>query len=172
MDASIFAAPDGPTPLIFGAKKKTELKSIGMIESQRQIGDRVSLERRFYLSSLSSDAKIFAKAVRRHWQIENGIHHVLDVTIREDEQKNLTFPVPILVIASSIETFIEEVLDDLGSSYIKKTERRNLFDPKLNKLINEVIMPLLINDEDKQDFENGWKQRSAVSGTLFRKKNW
>jgi len=129
-----------------------------MIESQRQIGDRVSLERRFYLSSLSSDAKIFAKAVRRHWQIENGIHHVLDVTIREDEQKNLTFPVPILVIASSIETFIEEVLDDLGSSYIKKTERRNLFDPKLNKLINEVIMPLLINDEDKQDFENGWKQ--------------
>lgn len=63
------------------------LKTIGMVESERQIGDRVSVDRRFYLSSLPSDAKQFAKAVRGHWQIENGLHHVLDVTFREDEQR-------------------------------------------------------------------------------------
>lgn len=63
------------------------LKTIGMVESERQIGDRVSVERRFYLSSLPSDAKQFANAVRQHWQIENGLHHVLDVTFREDEQR-------------------------------------------------------------------------------------
>nr|WP_239984994.1 ISAs1 family transposase [Sporolactobacillus pectinivorans] len=63
------------------------LKSVGVVESERQTGDQVSVERRFYLSSLSSDAKTFAKAVRQHWQIENGLHHVLDVTFREDEQR-------------------------------------------------------------------------------------
>lgn len=64
-----------------------DLKTIGMVESERQIGNRVSVERRFYLSSLESDAKTFAKTVRQHWQIENGLHHVLDVTFREDEQR-------------------------------------------------------------------------------------
>lgn len=63
------------------------LKTIGMVESERQIGDQVSVERRFYLSSLPSDAKTFAKAVRQHGQIENGLHHVLDMTFREDEQR-------------------------------------------------------------------------------------
>lgn len=63
------------------------LKSIGMVESERQIDDQLSVERRFYLSSLPSDAETFAKAVRGHWQIENGLHHVLDVTFREDQQR-------------------------------------------------------------------------------------
>jgi len=64
-----------------------DFKSIGMIESERQIGDQVSMEHQFYLSSLPSDAKTLAKAVRQHWGNENGLHHVLDVTFREDEQR-------------------------------------------------------------------------------------
>lgn len=63
------------------------LKTIGMVESERQIGNETSTERRFFISSLDSNAKVFAKAVRNHWGIENGLHWALDIAFREDESR-------------------------------------------------------------------------------------
>jgi predicted transposase YbfD/YdcC len=60
------------------------IKSIGVIESRRDVGEKVSVERRYYISSLPADAKLFALAVRAHWGIENSLHYVLDVAFRED----------------------------------------------------------------------------------------
>ena len=42
------------------------LKSIGMIESTREIGDESSNERRYYLLSLNCDARCFGSSVRKH----------------------------------------------------------------------------------------------------------
>lgn len=70
------------------------LASIILIESERRTGENfatVSNERRFYISSLSGvtkkDARRLARAVRNHWGIENGLHWVLDIAFREDDNR-------------------------------------------------------------------------------------
>jgi predicted transposase YbfD/YdcC len=62
-----------------------DLHTIGMVESERHIGDQISMERRYYISSSSSNAEQFASSVRAHWGVENGLHWCLDVGFREDD---------------------------------------------------------------------------------------
>lgn len=60
------------------------LRSFGMVESQRRIGKQITVERRYYISSLENDAYRFAQAVPAHWSSENSLHWVLDMAFDED----------------------------------------------------------------------------------------
>jgi predicted transposase YbfD/YdcC len=63
------------------------LHSIGMVEAVRTLAGETTVEQRLYLTSLKPDAQEFARAVRNHWGIENGLHWTLDVTFREDQSR-------------------------------------------------------------------------------------
>lgn len=60
------------------------LRAIAVVEAEVERNGSPSLERRYYLSSLPLDAKLFAHAVRCHWHVENRLHWVLDVVFHED----------------------------------------------------------------------------------------
>ncbi|ACB54554.1 putative transposase, IS4 [Crocosphaera subtropica ATCC 51142] len=61
------------------------LRSIGVVESVRRIGDKITIATRYYLNSFISNAEKLAMAVRSHWSIENNLHWVLNVAFNEDD---------------------------------------------------------------------------------------
>jgi predicted transposase YbfD/YdcC len=70
------------------------LRSVLRLDSARTVGDRTSHETRFFLSSLPPDAAHLARVVRSHWAIENSLHWVLDVAMRQDQTRIRTGHAP------------------------------------------------------------------------------
>jgi len=75
----------------FADREKWEgLKSVGMVESVREVAGKSTTERRYFLSSLELEIGTFARACRGHWGVENKLHWVMDVCFREDQSRART----------------------------------------------------------------------------------
>jgi predicted transposase YbfD/YdcC len=70
------------------------LRSVALVAAERRVGDAATREERLYLSSLPPDAAALGRAIRRHWEVENRLHWVLDVTFREDSSRVRTGHAP------------------------------------------------------------------------------
>jgi predicted transposase YbfD/YdcC len=60
------------------------LRSLIEVRSERVIGEKVEQSIRYFGSSREADAEKFAKWIREHWCIENGLHYIMDVIFEED----------------------------------------------------------------------------------------
>ena len=65
-----------------------------MVVRVRHLWNKTTREVQFYLSSLTSDAQLLGRAIRRHWGIENEAHWTLDVTFAEDACRIRSFHSP------------------------------------------------------------------------------
>lgn len=83
-DYLIISDVDG---LIKISEKWVNLKSIGLVESVRIVNGKTSIETRYFITSLDNNVELFAKSVRGHWGIENSLHWILDVAMREDKSR-------------------------------------------------------------------------------------
>jgi predicted transposase YbfD/YdcC len=64
------------------------IKGIGMLETTRTTNNQVERSKRYFLTSLAyEDIDQFMDAVRKHWNIEVGLHWSLDVGFREDHNQ-------------------------------------------------------------------------------------
>jgi predicted transposase YbfD/YdcC len=61
------------------------LQGIIMVESTREIAEKVERETRFYITSLVWLATQLGPVVRAHWAVENSLHWVMDMIFRDDE---------------------------------------------------------------------------------------
>lgn len=64
-----------------------DLRSFAVIESERCIQGKTTLERRFYLSSLPAAASRLLPAIRAHWSVENRLHWCMDVAFADDQMR-------------------------------------------------------------------------------------
>jgi predicted transposase YbfD/YdcC len=61
------------------------LRSVVMVESTREIADKIERETRFYITSLVWLASQLGPVIRSHWAVENSLHWVMDMIFRDDE---------------------------------------------------------------------------------------
>ena len=70
------------------------MNAVVVIDSTREIGNKIENETRFYITSLVLLAELMGPIVRSHWAVENSLHWVLDMVFRDDECRVRTHNAP------------------------------------------------------------------------------
>jgi predicted transposase YbfD/YdcC len=70
------------------------LAAIGEVTRMREVDGKRQEERCLYVLSRAMSASDLLAVVRRHWDVENGLHWQLDVVFREDDCRTRRITAP------------------------------------------------------------------------------
>lgn len=73
------------------------LRNIGMVERTFTDGGVTTVDKRYFISSIAANTKVFAVALRGHWGVENRSHWRLDVAFGEDNSRIRTGNAPTIM---------------------------------------------------------------------------
>lgn len=65
----------------------TGIKSVGKVIRTRTTSEKTTKEEVYFITSLEMNISLFARGVRGHWGVENGLHWSLDVIFKEDANR-------------------------------------------------------------------------------------
>ena len=74
---------------LFASEVRTNTCPVIVVESTREIADKIERETRFYITSLAWLANQLGPVIRSPWAIENSLHWVMDMVFRDDECRRL-----------------------------------------------------------------------------------
>lgn len=121
-------------------EKWTGLRSIARIVSIRTDPKtkKVTVEKRYYISSLGLDAKLIADSVRTHWSIENNLHWQLDVSFNEDKgRKNDNGAQNFSLMCKMAMAILKQ--DDKKASMVAKRKSAGWDERYLDKLLTTQL---------------------------------
>jgi predicted transposase YbfD/YdcC len=70
-----------------GSQRWEKLSCVVRVRREYLEGQEKKAEDRYFLSSLSGQAKQILTGVRTHWHVENKLHWVLDIAFGEDDSR-------------------------------------------------------------------------------------
>lgn len=105
-------------------------KSFGMVKKTIEYKGKVSIEYRYYISSLFLNIDLFSNAIRNHWGVENKLHWHLDFTFKDDY--NTTENKNALINLQIINKFCLGILNKVKTRYQRSSLKRIKFRLSLN----------------------------------------
>lgn len=129
-----------PSMYHFGYQKQWKgLQSFIQVESKREKNEKITVEHRYYISSLKPKAKELGHAIRQHWSVENSLHWSLDVTFNEDQSRIRKGHAPENV--AILRRFVLSLLkaETSFNAGIRRKQRKALMDKDYLKLIVNSI---------------------------------
>ena len=76
------------------AEKWEGIQQTGVIQRDRQVGNKVTMEVHYYIMSQQHSAAELLDIARKHWEVENKLHWRLDVGFLEDQNQTTTDNAP------------------------------------------------------------------------------